>query len=171
MGQKRKAWRIVGAFVVCLLAFAATLTAVSNTREGRMERVLAEVLDEYGFDLYYTGWKDVPADGGPPGFVYRTYTAAVLDKDLLDRLATRLTKACEGCAVEYEERTQLSGTTWHITKIETGEEFDSLAMISAVVTNIDISGGGTSWDQNVVLHVGRARPEGILTKLRRLLPW
>lgn len=166
--MKRRTKWLVAIIPLCLLAFAAALTAVTNTPDARMERVLSEVIDEYGFEEFFRHSTDFGVDSV---FEFQMYTVELEDESLEERLVARLSKACEGCTVEYIEKSPINEQATPITLIETGGEYDSLDSVIVGVQEASII-DGIEVDSHLMLQViRRNHAQGILNKIRRWLPW
>ena len=159
---------LAGAALLCLAVFAAMLMAVTNTPDARMERVISEVIDEYGFEEFFEHSTDF---GGSAVFSFQSYTVKSSDENHEERIFAQLSRACEDCTVEYIEQSPVNDQSTPITLIKTGEEYDSLDSFFVRFQDATIV-DGVEVDSYLMLQiVRRNHGQGILNKLRRWLPW
>ena len=166
--KKRRVWWIVGSFGLLMLGFVATVTVTTNTPDARMGRVLAEVIDEYGFEHFFEYSDDF---GMGDTYVFQTYILQTPDESLDARIIARLSGACESCVVKSIELSPSDTASLPATMIETGDEYDSLDSVMVRFQEATMY-DGIEVDSHVMLQViTRDHAQGILDKLRGWLPW
>ena len=98
MGKKRRAWWIVGALVVAVALFAVGSFFVDhNSTDARMERAVAQIVEEYGFEPQ----AKLPDYIGP-GLRGKSYSRAPVSAQAEREIVAILREACP--SYEYEHR-------------------------------------------------------------------
>ncbi|MCH8980341.1 MAG: hypothetical protein IH945_14045 [Armatimonadetes bacterium] len=93
MGKKRRVWWVVGGFVVAVALFAAIAFYIDyNSTDARIERAVAQIVEEYGFELQgqMPGYVGPPLGGG-------AYSRAPVSAETEDEIVAILRGACPSC--------------------------------------------------------------------------
>ena len=106
MGKKRRAWWIVGGLVVAVALSAAIAFFIDyNSTDARIERAVAHIVEEYGFEVVYQLHEPIGLSPATVGTVRYFQRAPMGAKEEAEIVAV-LRDACPSCKYErtaYDE--------------------------------------------------------------------
>ena len=171
MSKRRKVRWIVGGFLFLLVGFAVAVTVMTNTPDARMERVLAKIIDEYGFektDEYLLNLSTYDEEGFS---VTENYSASRLKEGSFEKLVERLSEVCDGCKVTHIEQVPMGVNGGPYTWIEPTTQYGSILGISVVVAEDESHLSSESASHLILVIERRVREQGFMNWIRSWLPW
>ena len=98
--KKRKGLWVGGALVVAVALSAAVAFLVNyNSTDVRIERAVAQIVEEYGFELKFQGPIDLGFPRGMP--INKTYLRAPVSAETASAIVTILRDACPSCKYDH----------------------------------------------------------------------
>ena len=177
MGKKRRVWWIVGALVVAVALFAAIAFLVDyNSTDARVERAVAQIVEEYGFE--YQGRADSWFDKSKGILTGDEYRSPAIGTEQADGIVAILRDACPSWQYEHsafdEDLQHITATDGDPTiELHTFTSTEPRGGIIAIIGFVPDDDGMASAgaDHTAVLSLNIFDRPGLWQRIKGLWPW
>ena len=171
--KKRRVWWVVGGLIVAVALFVAVAYFVGdNPADARLERAVAEIVEEYGFEIQ----PQQPGHFASPSHVI-TYARAPVDTEIAEEIVALLRDACpmhKYVHVVLDENflgvAAFGGDPWLKTHRFTPPTHDGGGTIEVFFIPDDHRSGIGDPPMSAILVLVESRPS-LRQRIRGLWPW
>ncbi|MCH8978685.1 MAG: hypothetical protein IH945_05515 [Armatimonadetes bacterium] len=173
MGKKRRVWWIVGSFVLLLLAIGFFIDY--NRTDARVERAVAQIIEEYGFEFRSEVAGFSP---GPKRWVAsKGYSRAPMSEETASEIVAILRDAWPSCSYDHTgyDKDLVAGTTgddpWIDVHVFLPQERDGGSTASILFYPDDKGYGIPGAEPTATISVSTFDRPSLWQRIKGLWPW
>ena len=172
--KKRKVLWVGGSIVVAVALFAAIAFFIDyNSTDARVERAVAQIVEEYGFELKFQGPIDLGLPRGSP--ISKTYSRAPVSAEKASAIVAMLRSACPSCKYDHmviDGDILPDNFSGPIETHNFRPQDQDGGLIAAIAFNPNNRGHGRPENEpEATFHVSKFDRPSLWLRIRGLWPW